>query len=110
MVRFLLHNYERYAWHGQVRHLLSGEYWQRLLMPVERDTYQNGAYWATATGWVLWALAEEEPALAARMLSELIADFKGNGVFECIGMKGCKLDGYVVSAVNVRAAVARLLE
>jgi hypothetical protein len=105
---FLVERYERYVWHGQVRHLLAGEYWQRLLMPVERDTYQNGAYWATASGWVLWALAQDDAALARQMLVDLIEDFKQAGVCECIGPSRRKLAGYVDSAVNVRAAAMRL--
>ena len=40
-----------YVFEGQIRHLFKGEYWQRLLIDVPRETYQNGAYWATATGW-----------------------------------------------------------
>ena len=40
-------------------------YWQRLLIDVPRETYQNGAYWATATGWIAWCLHRTDPAAAA---------------------------------------------
>ena len=56
VLRFLATQLDRYVWHGQVRHLLKGEYWDRQLTPVPRERYQNGAYWATASGWVLEAL------------------------------------------------------
>ncbi|MBU6402857.1 MAG: hypothetical protein KGS61_21255, partial [Verrucomicrobia bacterium] len=46
VLRFLVHDCDQFVWHGQVRHLLAGQYWQRLLTPVARDRYQNGAYWA----------------------------------------------------------------
>ena len=67
LLMFLRDRYQDYVWHGQVRHLLRGEYWERLLKtkyPIKRDTYQNGAYWATASGWVLYALAQIDADLA----------------------------------------------
>lgn len=30
-----------------------GEYWDRLLIEILPEEYQNGAYWATASGWVI---------------------------------------------------------
>lgn len=108
MLRFLETNYDRYVWHGQVRHLLKGEHWQRLLTPVQPERYQNGAYWATASGWVIWALAQTNPGLARQMWSDLLDDFQKNGVYECINEGYRQLDRYVVSATNP-LAVGRLL-
>ena len=105
---FLVSHYQEYVWRGQVRHLLRGQYWQRLLTPLAPDTYQNGAYWATASGWVMWCLAQRDPALAQRMLDDLIVDFQQNGVYECVNEDYAKLDTYVASATNPLGALLRL--
>lgn len=105
---FLVRNRERFVWKGQVRHLLTGEHWQRLLAPVEPERYQNGAYWATASGWMMWALAQREPTVGRQMWADLIADFRAHGVFECVNEGYRQLDSYVVSAANPLAAARRL--
>lgn len=40
---------------------------------VPRGQYQNGAYWHTATGWLIGALAESHPEVAGRIFDEFIA-------------------------------------
>lgn len=108
-IRNFLHNhYERYVWRGQVRHLLKNEHWQRLLAPVQPERYQNGAYWATASGWVVWALAQQDPKLARRMWNDLVADFRANDICECVNEGYRQLPSYVVSATNPLAAARRL--
>lgn len=108
IVKFLIENYDRCVWHGQVRHLLKGEHWQRLLMPVEKERYQNGAYWATASGWMMWAIAQQDPAKARRMFRDLMADFGEGDVCECVNEGYRQLPSYVVSATNPLAAARRL--
>jgi len=98
--RLSVQRYEDYMWKGQVRHLFKGEYWQRLLTPIAPDRYQNGAYWATATGWVMQAIHPVNPQLAERGFQELIDDFRTNGVYECIHPEYRQLESYVVSACN----------
>ncbi|MCS6950675.1 MAG: hypothetical protein NZ520_09465 [bacterium] len=104
----LVRRYEDYMWKGQVRHLFRGEYWQRLLTPVPRDRYQNGAYWATASGWVMQAIYPVNPSLAERTFEELIADFQQNGVYECVHPEYRQLETYVVSACNPLGAARAL--
>lgn len=108
ILRFLAENYDRYVWHGQVRHLLRGEYWQRQLTPVAPERYQNGAYWATASGWVMGALVETAPDRARQMFLDLVADFQAGGVCECVNDGYRQLESYVVSAANPLAAARRL--
>jgi hypothetical protein len=108
VLRFLHARHEDFVWHGQVRHLLKGEHWQRLLAPVQPERYQNGAYWATASGWMMFALAQTDPKLARRMWSDLIADFREGGVCECVNDGYRQLPSYVVSATNPLAAARRL--
>lgn len=96
----LVERYDDYMWKGQVRHLFKGEYWQRLLTPIAPDRYQNGAYWATASGWVVQAIHPINSQLAERTFNELIEDFKTHGVYECIHPEYRQLESYVVSACN----------
>ncbi len=106
--RLLVERREDYLWKGQVRHLLKGEYWQRLLTPVPRDRYQNGAYWATATGWILQAIHPIAPDLARHIFDELVEDFQQHGVYECVTPDYRQLDSYVVSACNPLGAARKL--
>lgn len=108
VLNFLHDNHDHYVWRGQVRHLLKGEYWQRLLAPVPPERYQNGAYWATASGWVMWALAKKDPKLTRRMWDDLIADFRSGEICECVNEGYRRLPSYVVSATNPLAAARRL--
>ena len=110
ILTFLRDHYDRFVWHGQVRHLLKGEYWQRMLTPVAPETYQNGAYWATASGWLIYALAGFDDALARRTLNDLIDDFKTGGVCECVNEGYRQLPDYVASATNPRATLRRMAD
>lgn len=76
-------------------------YWQRLLIDVPGETYQNGAYWATATGWIAWCLHRTDPAAAARVLRDVLHYFRQEGSFECVNTGYQKLGSFVVSATNV---------
>lgn len=107
---FLVTHYDEYMYCGQVRHLLKGEYWQRLLINVPEETYQNGAYWATATGWIIWCLAQSSYPLAIRTITEALDYFKKEGSFECVNEGYRKLESFVVSAANVYGGAVRSLE
>ena len=108
ILHFLATNHDNFIWRGQVRHLLKGEHWQRLLTPVPPERYQNGAYWATASGWMMFALAQKDRGLARSVWDDLIADFRAGGVCECINEGYRQLPSYVVSAANPLAAARRL--
>jgi hypothetical protein len=100
--QYLAEHYDSFVYKGQVRHLLNGEYWERMFKPVTPDTYQNGGYWGTASGWLVGALRTVDPTLAGRALEELLADYQENGVFEWISPQGGKgPDLYVATIVNV---------
>lgn len=108
VVRWLHDHRHEILWRGQVRHLPRGQYWQRLLMPVEPERYQNGAYWATASGWLMYALAQADPELARQAWRELLEDFRSGGICECVNQGYRQLPSYVVSATNPLAAARRL--
>ncbi|KHL92322.1 hypothetical protein QW71_29865 [Paenibacillus sp. IHB B 3415] len=110
LLDYLQLNYQNYAYKGQIRHLPQGEYWDRLLIEVPHEEYQNGAYWATASGWIIWCLAQREGLTAALATRDVIRSFSEDGIFECINEGYSKLDSFVVSATNVYGAVKRLVE
>lgn len=110
VLSFLAEHYEAYMYRGQVRHLLKGEYWNRLLISIEKETYQNGAYWATASGWLIWCLAQKDIALARKTLIEAVQYFQEEGFFECVNERYQKLPSFVVSATNVYGGLLRLKE
>jgi hypothetical protein len=109
LLRFLAEHYDQYAWHGQIRHLLRGQYWQRKFADVAPDRYQNGAYWATASGWMIVALEQIDPSLATHTLEALLDDFRAAGIYECVTADYRQLPDYVVSVTNPRGALRRLL-
>lgn len=59
------------------------------------NTYQNGAYWHTPTGWLASALARVDRELARKLISEMVAHFQredfrkgGGGPWECFHPDG----------------------
>lgn len=65
---------------GQVRHLPPsdslGGYWEQC--SAAKDTYQNGGFWGTPTGWYISALYRVDKIAAAQMLSEYLAHLQAN--------------------------------
>lgn len=108
ILHFLKANYDKYVMHGQIRHLPDGEYWERLLIEILPEEYQNGAYWATASGWVIWCLSHIDIPLAAKTLYDVVSYFQKEGSFECINTDYQKLSSFVVSTTNVFGCVKRL--
>jgi hypothetical protein len=103
---FLRENQELVFYRGHVRHLLRGEYWERLLAPMERDRYQNGAYWAVPSGWAAQTVALVDPALARGLIHEVVDLWREEDVYECISPDGYRNGpSYVASATNLLGAI-----
>lgn len=70
------------AYKGNIRHILTcDDYndstaWEVSL--AKKNTYQNGAYWGTPTGWVCYAIANADFNLARKLAGEYIADLRDN--------------------------------
>jgi hypothetical protein len=70
------------SYKGNIRHVLtSDDYdhstaWEVSL--ARKDTYQNGAYWGTPTGWVCYAIAKADYPLARQLAREYIDDLREN--------------------------------
>jgi hypothetical protein len=102
-------HYAQIVQHGQIRHLPGGVYWEQAL--CNRDTYQNGAYWATPTGWFVYALDLVDSDLADRTVMDLVRDFQNHGACEWIFGTKRQLPNYLASAslplAGIRATIER---
>lgn len=84
---------------------------------VPRGTYQNGGYWHTPTGWLVSALHESHPDLAAQVLADYIRalredDFRlgpeHGAPWECFGRdNGHRQNPVYMASVAVPYAVLR---
>ncbi len=65
---------------GNIRHILTcDDYsdataWEKSL--VEKNSYQNGAWWGTPTGWVCFAIAKVDFPAAKQLAKEYIDDLR----------------------------------
>lgn len=85
------------AYKGAIRHVPTdrdhseSSAWERTA-GVPRNRYQNGAYWHVATGWVVEAVRNDDPALARRLLGETVAHFReeesAGAPWECLHPDG----------------------
>ena len=101
-------NYSQIVQNGQIRHLPGGVYWK--LCVTGRDTYQNGAYWATPTGWFVYTLDLMDSALADRTVIDMVSDFKKGGVCEWILGEKRRLPNYLASASLPLAGIRAMIE
>jgi len=112
VAEYFRNHYDELVKRGQVRHTPGGQYWEQA---CPRDTYQNGAYWATPVGWFVYTLDRIDPRLADRTVVDLVNDFIAHGdVNECINDGYANVPDYVVSAAlpleGIRAMLARRAE
>lgn len=108
VARYFRDHYNEIVQHGQIRHLPGGVYWEKAV--CDRDTYQNGAYWATPTGWFVYALDLADPALADRTVIDLVRDFQAGGACEWILGQRRQLPNYLASAALPLAGIRAMIE
>ena len=109
IAKWLAENYDGVVQDGQIRHLPKGEYWEATYLDIEKDTYQNGAFWAVATTWFYDAIKDAYPDLAKKCVLDVLDYFEKNGAYECICGEYKKLDTYVVSATSVYDATKKIM-
>jgi len=101
-------NYNQIVQKGQIRHLLGGTYWEE---GCDRDQYQNGAYWATPTGWFVYTLNIADPILADQTILDMVNHFKQFGACEWIFDDQRQYPHYLASAAlpldGIRAMLNR---
>jgi hypothetical protein len=75
---------------------------------VRLNTYQNGAYWHTPTGWLIDLLRRHDPALALQVFNQYIEHLRANDFrlgnnhkapWECIGPGGYSQNGVYMTSV-----------
>ena len=108
IAKYFRDNYTQIVQEGQIRHLPGGVYWETC--SAARDTYQNGAYWATPTGWFVYTLDLVDPKLADQTVIDLVTDFKENGVCEWMFGKKHRLPNYLASASLPLAGIRAMIE
>jgi hypothetical protein len=70
------------SFNGNIRHILTIDdfnettAWEVSLS--KKNTYQNGAYWGTPTGWICFAMAKADFGLAQKLAIEYIEDLRKN--------------------------------
>ncbi len=83
-----------------------------------KNTYQNGAYWGTPTGWVVYLINLSDPAAAAALSREYISELKENDFrksekfgapYECFNATGYSQNPVYLSSVACPLVVFRKL-
>ena len=122
--QFLSESYQNgtLAYKGNIRHVLTTDdfndstAWESSLAP--KNTYQNGAYWGTPTGWVCFAIAKVDMNIARQLANEYIDELKTNDYrkgeefgapFECFHPDGNKQNPVYLASVACPYAVFNML-
>ena len=88
IVEWFEENWESVVQKGQIRHLPLGQYWPSHNM-WEVDTYQNGGYWGTPSGWVLPVIGRANRSLAEQLVRDAISDARESGLNEWVHYGFC---------------------
>lgn len=109
-------NRDRILFHNQVRHLPAPASWKRVipgpgLEPLQQPgCFQNGAYWATASGWYAELMESLRPGSGIAFLVDLVRDFQAHGIWECIGPDGYyRLENNLSSMMLPYRSLGRML-
>jgi hypothetical protein len=108
IARYFQDHYSQIVQNGQIRHLPANVYWESCR--AARDTYQNGAYWATPTGWFVYTLNLVDPKLADQTVIDLVTDFQKNGACEWVFGEQHRLPNYLASASLPLAGIRDMIE
>ena len=100
------------AYKGNIRHVITSDdfseqtSWEKTYVP--KNTYQNGSYWGTPTGWVCYAISLVDSSLAAKLAKEYIdglresdvREGKGGAPYECLHPSGYKQNPLYMTTVS----------
>ena len=118
--QFLVDSYKKgtLAYKGNIRHILTCDdfndstAWEISL--AKKNTYQNGAYWGTPTGWVCYAIAKVDIDVARQLANEYVEELKENDYrkgdefeapYECFHPSGHKQNPVYLTSVTCPYAV-----
>jgi hypothetical protein len=122
--RFLSDSYQNgtLAYEGNIRHVITTDdfnnstAWEISL--AAKNTYQNGAYWGTPTGWVCFAISLVDKNVARQLASDYIEEMKENDFrkgdefgapYECFHPNGHKQNPVYLTSVSCPYAVFKQL-
>lgn len=101
------------AYKGHIRHVLTTDdysedsAWE--ISMAAKNTYQNGAYWATPTGWTCVAIARTDLSMAKQLASDYITELRANDYrknqdqaapYECIHPSGYRQNQKYMTSVT----------
>lgn len=110
------------SYKGNIRHILTtddfneGTAWE--LSMSAKNTYQNGAYWGTPTGWVTFVINQTDPVSAAALAREYIDELRENDFrkgekfgapYECFNKTGYNQNPVYLTTVACPVVVFRKL-
>ncbi len=110
------------AYKGNIRHILTSDdfdsttAWEVSL--AAKNTYQNGAYWGTPTGWVCYAIAKADPLVAQKLAGEYIEELRMNDFrkgeeygapYECFHPSGNRQNPVYLTSVACPFAAFKLM-
>jgi hypothetical protein len=107
IINYLYNNFDNIVFQGQIRHLPKPDFWEKTLVTIKPGTYQNGAYWGTAAGWIAFAFWHKYPDLSRKIFHDLILSYQKSGAFECINQDYKKINNYVASVTNPLGAIKK---
>jgi len=107
-------------WKGNIRHVptdldfSADSPWEKSLL--QKNTYQNGGYWNTPTGWVCAAVARVDPGLARRLARDFVRELREGDYrkgpeygspWECMHPNGHRQNPVYMTSVTVPLGVFR---
>src|SRR5690606_30586146 len=112
--RFLAQSYidGTLSYQGNIRQVLTSDdfnsstMWEFSMAPI--NTYQNGAYWATPLGWVVFSIAKTDMESARKLAYEYIANLQTNDFrkgpeygapYECLHPSGYRQNPVYLTSV-----------
>jgi hypothetical protein len=81
-------NRQKIFLNGYTRQIAEEKGWQRQLVKVKLGTYTNGGFWSVGTGFVLPAIADQDPDFAIDLTKQLVANIKNTSFAEWIPAEG----------------------
>ena len=107
IAQYFKQHYNEIVYRGQIRHLPGGVYWE---VACNRDEYQNGAYWATPTGWFVYTLDLVDPPLADRTVVEMVGELKRHNCAEWVLGNKLGVVNYTANVTLPQAGIRKMLD
>jgi hypothetical protein len=107
VAKYFKQHYNEIVYLGQIRHLPGGVYWE---VGCDKDTYQNGGFWATPIGWFVDTLDLVDPALADRTVLEMVGALQKNEFAEWVFGEKKGVVQYTANVALPIAGVQKMLD